>query len=185
MSENNQPYKSPQDDDDVPPCCKRLSTNQRKIGFYITLLVGVVLYITAIVNFFGSVFGNDVSYMYALIAAVISLLTPLWMNSFAQVLSGLREPSRKLTFLILLISIVGLFTFRIFNVRAMSLICIFALILSGIWLSISYYKNGQESFIECFKRFIDRMKGNNNNNNNNVNNNNNLNSHLNNDINNA
>ena len=185
MSENNQPYKSPQDDDDVLPCCKRLSTNQRKIGFYITLLVGVVLYITAIVNFFGSVFGNDVSYMYALIAAAISLLTPLWMNSFAQVLSGLREPSRKLTFLILLISIVGLFTFRIFNVRAMSLICIFALILSGIWLSISYYKNGQESFIECFKRFIDRMKGNNNNNNNNINNNNNLNSHLNNDINNA
>ena len=184
MSDNSQPYNSPQDNDDVPACCKKLSTNQRKIGFYITLLVGVIFYITAIVNFFGSVFGNDVSYMYALIAAVISLLTPLWMNSFTQVLSGLREPSRKLTFLILLISIIGLFTFRIFNVRAMSLICIFSLILSGIWLSISYYKNGQESFIECFKRFIDRMKGNNNNNNNNINNNN-LNSHLNNDINNA
>ena len=182
MSDNSQPYNSPQDNDDVPSCCKKLSTNQRKIGFYITLLVGVIFYITAIVNFFGSVFGNDVSYMYALIAAVISLLTPLWMNSFTQVLSGLREPSRKLTFLILLISIVGLFTFRIFNVRIMSLICIFALILSGIWLSISYYKNGQESLIECFKRFIDRMKGNNNDNNNN---NNNLNNHLNNDINNA
>ena len=184
MTDNNQPYKSPQDNDEVPPCCQKLSTNQRRIGFYITLLVGVIFYITAIVSFFGSIFGNDISYMYALIAAVISLLTPLWMNSFAQVLFGLREPSRKLTFLILLISIVGLFTFRIFNVRAMSLICIFALILSGIWLSISYYKNGQESFIECFKRFIERMKGNNNPDINN-NNNNGLNNHLNNDINNA
>ncbi len=173
MSENNQPYKSPQDDDDVPFFCKKLSTNQRKIGFYITLLVGVILYITAIVNFFGSVFGSDISYMYAIIAAVISLLSPLWMNSFTQVLAGLRDPSRKLTFLILLISIVGLFTFRIFPVKALALICIFSLIISGIWLSLSYYKNGQETLLECFKRCFGRMKGENNNNinNNNLNNN--------------
>ena len=38
MSENNQPYKIPQDNDDLVFCCKKLTTNQRKIGFYITLL---------------------------------------------------------------------------------------------------------------------------------------------------
>ena len=106
---NNQPYQSPQDNDDVLFCCKKLTTNQRKIGFYITLLIGGLLYITSIIYFFGSVFGSDTSYIYAICAAFITLLCPLWMNSPSQLISGLREPSRKKAMLILIISIIGLF----------------------------------------------------------------------------
>ena len=171
MTESNQPYKSPQDNDDVSFCCKKLSTNRRKIGFYITLIVGIILYITAIVNFFGSVFGNDVSYMYAIFAAIITLFCPLWMNSVSQVIGGLNEPSRKYTFLILMISILGIFTFRMFDVKTLALLFILSLIVSGIWLSLSYYQNGQESLLDFLKKCFNRNKGNNNLNNNNDGNN--------------
>ena len=169
---NNQPYQSPQDNDDVLFCCKKLTTNQRKIGFYITLLIGLILYITAIINFFGSIFGSDVSYMYALLAALITLLCPLWMSSPSQLFSGLRDPSRKMTILILIISVIGLFTFRIFDVKLFALIFVLTLISSGIWLSLTYYQNGQESLLEFLKKCFNRNKDNNNlNNNNNFNNN--------------
>ena len=169
---NNQPYQSPQDNDDVLFCLKKLSTNQRKIGFYLTLLIGVILYITAIVNFFGSVFGGDISYMYAIFAAIITLLCPLWMSSPSQLITGLRDPSRRTTILILFISLIGLFIFRIFDVKLLSLIFILTLISSGIWLSLSYYQNGQESLLDFLKKCFGRNKEENNlNNNNNINNN--------------
>ena len=171
MSESQQPYRSPQDNDDVSFCFKKLSTTQRKYGFYITLLVGIIFYITAIIYFFSSVFGSDVSYIYALIAAIITLICPLWMNSVSQVFEGLRDPSRRYTFLILLISIIGLFTFRIFDVKSIALVFILVLIISGIWLSLSYYQNGQESLLEFLKSCFGRNKDNNNNNINNSNNN--------------
>ena len=173
MSEQN-PYQYPQENDDLSLCCKNISADKRKIGFYITLGIGVILYITAIINFFGSVFGSDISYMYAIFAALITLLCPLWMRSFSQVLSGLNEPSRKLTFLILIVSFIGLLVFRAFDVSSLSLICILALILSGIWLSLSYYQNGQESLLDFLKRCFGRNKNdmnnslNNNDGNNNV-----------------
>ena len=155
---NNQPYQSPQDNDDVLFCCKKLTTNQRKIGFYITLLIGLILYITAIVNFFGSIFGNDVSYMYALLAALITLLCPLWMNSFSQVISGLREPARKYTVFILLGCLLGLIGSRVFDINSLSLIFILPIILSGIWLSLSYYQNGQETLLEWIKNCLWKAK---------------------------
>ena len=167
MSENNQPYKIPQDNDDLVFCCKKLTTNQRKIGFYITLLIGGLLYITSIIYFFGSVFGQDISYIYALFAAFITLLCPLWMNSPSQLISGLRDSSRKKTMLILIISIIGLITFRIFDVKLLALLFIFGIIASGIWLSLSYYQNGQESLLNLFKKCFNRNKGDNNLNNNN------------------
>ena len=180
MSENNQPYKIPQDNDDLVFCCKKLTTNQRKIGFYITLLIGIILYITAIINFFGSMFGSDISYMYAISAAIITLLCPLWMSSPSQLISGLRDPSRKLTFIILVISIIGLLFFRLFDVRLITMLCIFCLISSGIWLSLSYYQNGQESLLEFLKKCFGRNKENSNNNNNS--NTNNLNNNENNNV---
>ena len=159
---NNQPYQSPQDNDDVLFCCKKLTTNQRKIGFYITLLIGGLLYITSIIYFFGSVFGSDTSYIYAICAAFITLLCPLWMNSPSQLISGLREPSRKKAMLILIISIIGLFIFRYFDVKLLALLFIFGIIASGIWLSLSYYQNGQETLLQCIKKCFGRNKTDNN-----------------------
>ena len=159
---NNQPYQSPQDNDDVLFCCKKLTTNQRKIGFYITLLIGGLLYITSIIYFFGSVFGSDTSYIYAICAAFITLLCPLWMNSFSQVFSGLREPSRKFTSIVLVLSFIGLIVFGMLDIKFFALIFMFGLILSGLWLSLSYYQNGQETLLEYIKRCFGRIKGNNN-----------------------
>ena len=168
------PYQSPQENDDLSFCFKKIPADKRKIGFYITLFIGGILYLTAIINFFGSVFGRDISYMYAIAAALITLLCPLWMRSFSQVLSGLNEPSRKMTFLILIASLIGLIVFRAFNTSFLSLISILSLIISGIWLSLSYYQNGQESFLDLFKRCFGRNKDDNTNLNNNNDGNNNV-----------
>ena len=68
-------------------------------------------------------------YIYAIFATLVTLLCPLWMKSFSQLISvsGLREPSRKRAFIILAISIIGLFIFGLFmDVK------FFAPILSGL-----------------------------------------------------
>ena len=102
-------------------------------------------------------------YIYVIFAALVTLLCPLWMKSFSQLISGLREPSRKRAFIILLISLIGLFIFGLFmDVKFFALIFIFALILSGLWLSLSYYQNGQETLLQYITRCFSRFKGNNN-----------------------
>ena len=163
MTDSNQPYQSPQDNDELSFCCQNCSTSKRKLGFYVTLFAGVILYIVSIVNFFGSVFGGDISFMYPIFACLITLLCPLWMKSFSQVLSGLREPSRKLSFLVLLVSLIGLIIFGNMGTKFFALLFTFTLILSGLWLSLSYYQNGQESLLQYIKRCLFRSKGNNNN----------------------
>ena len=45
------PYQSPQENDDLSVCCKKIPADKRKIGFYITLFIGGILYLTAIINF--------------------------------------------------------------------------------------------------------------------------------------
>ena len=162
MSDSNQPYESPKDNDEVPVCCQNCSTNKRKIGFYLTLCIGALLYIISIFNFFSSVFGGELSYMYAIFAVLVTLLCHLWMKSFSQILSGLREPSRIKSLIVLVISLIGTFIFGLWNVKFLALIFIFSLILSGLWLSLSYYQNGQETLLQFIKRCFDRVKGNNN-----------------------
>ena len=166
---SNQPYQSPQDKDEVPPCCQKCSTGMRKLGFYLTLLIGAVLYLVAILNFFSSVFGGELSYMYAVSAALVTLFCPLWMKSFSQVLSGLREPSRKSTFFCLLISLVGLLLSGYMDKKFPALIFILGNILFGLFLALSYYQGGQESLIDYLKKCFG--KGGNNNNFNQGNNN--------------
>ena len=133
----------------------------RKLGYYLTLLIGAVLYLVAILNFFSSVFGGELSYMYAVSAALVTLFCPLWMKSFSQVLSGLREPSRKSTFISLIISLGGLLLSVYMDKRFLSLIFIFGLIFFGLFLALSYYQNGQESFLDYLKKCFG--KGGNNN----------------------
>ena len=162
MSESNQPYQSPQDNDEVPPCCQNCSSSKRKMGYYITIALGAILYIVAIFNFFSSVFGGDLSYMYAICAALITLLSPLWMNSFSQVLSGLRQSSRKITFISLIIGLIGIVLFNLWNSKFLTLIFIFGTIVSGLWLSLSYYQNGQQSFLQLIKKCFGGNKDNNN-----------------------
>ena len=162
MTDSNQPYQIPNDNDQVPFCCQNISSSKRKFGYYITLLIGGILYIVAIVNFLGSVFGDDLSFMYAIFACLITLLCPLWMKSFSQVLSGLTEPSRKKSFFALIISLIGLVIFGMLDIKFLALLFIFGLILSGLWLSLSYYQNGQEKLLDYIKRCFGRIKGNNN-----------------------
>ena len=158
MSEPNQPYQSPQENDDLPPCCKKLSLTTRKLGFYATLVLGTIFYFLAIFKFFSSAFGTDISYMYAILAPLLTLLCPLWMNSFSQVISGLREPARKYTVFILLGCLLGLIGSRVFDINSLSLIFILPIILSGIWLSLSYYQNGQETLLEWIKNCLWKAK---------------------------
>ena len=162
MSDSNQPYQSPQENDEVPVFCQNCSAGKRKIGYYLTLGVGAFLYIMAIIHFFGSVFGGNLSYMYAIFACLITLLCPLWMKSFSKVFSGLREPSRKMAFFALIISFIGLIVFGILGVKFFSLLFIFGLILSGLWLSLTYYQKGQETILQYLKRCFGRIKGDNN-----------------------
>ena len=160
MTDSNQPYQIPNDNDQVPFCCQNCSSSKRKLGYYITLFIGCLLYIVAIVNFLSSVFGGELSYMYAIFAVLVTLLCPLWMKSFSQILSGLTEPSRKKSFIGLIISLIGLIIFGNLDIKFLALIFIFGLILFGLWISLSYYQNGQEKIMDYIRRCFGRAKGN-------------------------
>ena len=153
MSDLNQPLQNKNEKEQI--------STKRKLGYYFTLCLGGVFYIISIINFFGSVFGGENSYMYAVLAALITLLCPLWKKPFSQVLSQLREPSRKLTFYLLILSLIGLFIVNILDIKYAQLLLIGVIIFSGIWLSLSYYENGQETLLQFIKNCFGSNKGNN------------------------
>ncbi len=157
MSDLDQPLQNKNEND-------QLST-KRKIGFYFTLCLGGLFYILALINFLGSVFGGDTSYMYAVLASLITLLCQLWKKSFSQVFAELREPSRKFTFYILILSLIGLIIVNVLDIRYLPLLLIGSIIFSGIWLSLSYFQKGQQTLLQLIKNCFGSNKGDNNSNN--------------------
>ena len=91
----------------------------------------------------------------------LATISPVWKKPFSQVLSQLREPSRKLTFYLLILSLIGLFIVNILDIKYAQLLLIGVIIFSGIWLSLSYYENGQETLLQFIKNCFGSNKGNN------------------------
>ena len=133
-------------EDDVLPCLKSCSPIVRKIGYYLTFLAGVVVFLVGIIDLLGS------SVIPLIIGSIIVILSPLWIKSPIALCKELKNPVRLTSTILfvvfLVLTILANFVFDSFILRIIFGIC---LGFAGIWYFLSFFENGQKAFIACLK----------------------------------
>lgn len=147
--EETQPQKSPEveSSDDVCICCRSLSARGRKIGYYVTLFIGVLCFLFAITNLFDS---EKSPVWYALIGALIAIFCPLWISNCGKIWNDLKNPVRLPTAIVMVVSLIGLVAFGI--IYPLSILCfIFSLatVASSLWYALSFHPIIQEKLKNC------------------------------------
>ena len=134
------------DEDSGGIFCQNCSPTTRKLGYYATFLVGLVVFVFGIINWLT---GN----IWFLIAgSLIILLCPLWIKSpkgcCEDMKNGLRLSSTLIFIVFLTLAILckalewGIILSYIIGV---------GLGLSGIWYFLSFFPNGQKACLACVK----------------------------------
>ena len=133
-------------EDDVLPCLRGCSPIIRKIGYYLTFLAGVVVFVVGIIDLIGS------SVIPLIIGSCIVILSPLWIKSPIALCKELKNPVRLTSTIIFLVflalTFVANFVLDSFVLRIVFGVC---LGLAGIWYFLSFFDNGQKACIACLK----------------------------------
>ena len=129
--------------------CQNCSPTTRKLGYWITFLLGFIIFGFGIINM---IFALGFLSWYLVIGGYTILLCPLWVKSpsgcFADMKNALKITSTLIFFAFLVTNTV-IIIIKMTGVIAYILgIC---LGLSGIWYFLSYIPNGQKACIACLK----------------------------------
>ncbi len=143
-----------QEEDSGGIFCQNCSPTTRKLGYYATFLVGLLVFGIGII----SCLTGDILFM--IIGSLGILLSPLWIKSpqgcMQDMKNGLRLSSTLifLTFLVLSIFFYCSGWSTILNI-------IFGICLgvSGIWYFLSFFPNGQKACVACIKSCCSSDKG--------------------------
>ena len=142
--------QSPDNEDSGGIFCQNCTPTQRKWGYYITFLLGALVFGLGLISMFG---GDN---MFLIGGSLIILLAPLWIKSCsgcaADMKNALRLTSTLIFFIFLVINI--LFRFVFSREGFMSLLYYIAGIclgVSGLWYFLSFIPNGQQACISCLK----------------------------------
>ena len=127
--------------------CQNLSPTTRKLGYYGTILVGVIVFVLGIVNLL------TFSIIFLIAGSLLLLLAPLWIKSPQALVKDLKNPLRLSSFIIFFICLVAAIVLpSIFDDNfIVKTICGVLLALSGIWYFLSFFQNGQKACIACIK----------------------------------
>ena len=149
---SDQGYTSAGGDENVGICCRTCTPLQRKIGYYVTFLVGIIVFVLGILNSFGFLLGSTGAAFYLAAGGLIIVFNPLWVKSCSQLLSDMKQPVRLVSSIIFVTCLVCLiiFNYAVGN-DILTIIFSIATILSGIWYFLSYFEHGQQAFIACCK----------------------------------
>ena len=155
MAEISEPYKNqnPQDinDSSISHIFNILCIVIRKVLIIITICIGTYFYILSFHNFCSSINGNNIIYINSIYASLITLFCPIWTQSFDEIISELKKPSKQLNILCLLIALLCLrFSIKYGN-RYAIIIYDFLIILCGLWLAFSYTDYGKQMNKDCEK----------------------------------
>ena len=148
MSETEQvQYEANGEDDGL--FCRGCSPFVRKLGYYLTFLIGLVVFAVGIISLIeGSVFP-------LIIGSCIIVLSPLWIKSPGALCRDLKNPVRLtsciLFFAFLIGTIVSNFLFKNSDGEFITWILGVCLAASGIWYFLSYFENGQKACVACIK----------------------------------
>ena len=127
--------------------CQNLSPTTRKLGYYATILVGVIVFVLGIVNLL------TLSIIFLIVGSLLLILAPLWVKSPKALLKDLKNPVRLTSFLIFFCCLVAAIVLPLLlddNI-IIKIICGVLLVFSGIWYFLSFFQNGQKACIACIK----------------------------------
>ena len=126
--------------------CQNCSPTTRKLGYYLTFLLGLLVFGFGIIN---CILGDI---LFLIIGSLGILLSPLWIKSpqgcWHDMKNGLRLSSTLIFMIFLILSIICYFS------GWGKIICyIFGIGLgvSGIWYFLSFFPNGQKACVACMK----------------------------------
>ena len=137
---------SQEGEEDTGIFCRSCSPLVRKIGYWLSFLGGVILFVIGVINIITG------SPYFSIVGSVVMLLSPLWVKSPCNLFKELKNPARLVSLLIF----VG---FLIVNILAVindwflfvKIIIGVLLALSAVWYFLSYFEKGQEACLGCIK----------------------------------
>ena len=137
--------------------CQNCSPTTRKLGYYITFLIGLIIFGYGIICMLFAFSGPAYT---LLIGGYTILLCPLWIKSpkgcFADMKNALKITSTLIFFSLLVTNTVILIIGLEGVIRYILGIC---LGLSGIWYFLSFFPNGQKGCIACMKACCSSSEG--------------------------
>ena len=147
MSEQEPAYEAKGEEDGI--FCQNCSPFVRKLGYYLTFLIGIVVFVVGILTLI------EAAVYPLIIGSVIIVLSPLWIKSPAGLCRDLKNPVRLtsciLFFAFLIGTIVSNFLFKNSDGEFITWILGVCLAASGIWYFLSYFENGQKACVACIK----------------------------------
>ena len=143
-----------QEEDSGGIFCQNCSPTTRKLGYYATFLVGLLVFIIGIINL---ITGNP---LFMIVGSLGILLSPLWIKSpqgcMQDMKNGLRLSSTLIFLAFLVLSIFCYFS----NWGTIpNYIVGIGLGVSGIWYFLSFFPNGQKACVACIKSCCSSDKG--------------------------
>jgi hypothetical protein len=141
MSENTE-------EDSGGLCCQTCSPFCRKMGYYITFLLGLLVFGFGIFQ----LIAEQVVY-YLIGGSLAILLCPLWVQNCSTCLAGFKNALKVTSALIFILFLAGTIVVRILLPNSPVLIVILGvcLAISGFWYFLSFFPGGQQGCVDCIK----------------------------------
>jgi len=143
MTDINQQYQIPQYNNDnrknTLSDCFNSCLIKNKIVFYITIILGCLLYILAIKDFYNSIIGEKLKYINSIFASLLTIFCPIWLQSPYNISFDLKRDFLRVYFIVfILLCLFGLIISYKSDDKSSFYICNSILLLAGIFLALSY-----------------------------------------------
>ena len=150
MTDLNQPYQNCQKENiygdfDLSSYCNGFLIIIRKIFIFITICVGIYLYILSFIDIYNAFYGGDIIYKNAILAVLISLFCPLWTKSLDDIKADFDD-IRKIIDVFIILFLFFCLIFTRSKEKNIILLNIFLLVISGIFLSFFHLMPKQNRF---------------------------------------
>ena len=134
------------EEDDGGLFCQSCSPTTRKIGYYLTFLVGLIVFF---IGFFDAIVGRVV---WSIIGSIIILFCPFWIKSPKKCCIEFKDALKMTSALIYIIFLVLTILNAILKWSdVLNYIFGIGLGLSGCWYFLTFLPNGQKACIACVK----------------------------------
>ena len=146
MSDQGYTQPDDQEEEDTGLFCRNCSPAMRKLGYYLTFLAGIIIFVLGIIN----ILSANVAFL--IVGSLVTILSPLWIKSPKILCIELKNPVRLLSTLIFLgFLIATIIATTTLESTILSVILGICLALAGIWYFLSFFKNGQKACIAFLK----------------------------------
>ena len=127
-------------------CCQGCSPMARKCGYYITFILGLLVFGYGIFKLL------DANVYWLIAGSLIVLLCPLWVKSCGSCFMDFKNALKLTSAIIFIAFLAGTIVCTLFiKVEYLPLILGICLGISGIWYFLSFLPGGQKACIDCMK----------------------------------